>query len=107
ALQEAVRQANPVLLEPVMEVEVVVPEDFLGAVIGDLNSRRGQISGSAQRADAKIITAVVPLVEMFGYSTAIRSLTQGRAMYSMQFLRYEEIPSRIAEALINRMRGLS
>jgi elongation factor G len=106
ALQEAVRQAEPVLLEPVMEVEVVVPEEFVGAVIGDLNGRRGQISGSAQRADAKIVTAIVPLVEMFGYATAIRSLTQGRAMYSMQFLRYEEIPSRIAEALVNRMRGL-
>jgi elongation factor G len=74
-------------------------------VIGDLNGRRGQISGSAHRADAKIVTAVVPLVEMFGYATSIRSLTQGRAIYTMQFLRYEEIPSRIAEALINRMRG--
>jgi elongation factor G len=105
ALQDAVRQADPILLEPVMEVEVVVPEEFVGAVIGDLNGRRGQISGSAHRADAKIVTAVVPLVEMFGYATSIRSLTQGRAIYTMQFLRYEEIPSRIAEALINRMRG--
>ncbi|MBM3319843.1 MAG: elongation factor G [Candidatus Eisenbacteria bacterium] len=106
ALQDAVRQADPILLEPMMTVEVVVPEEFLGPVIGDLNGRRGQISGSAQRADAKIVTAIVPLVEMFGYATAIRSLTQGRALYTMQFLRYEEIPSRIAAALISRMRGL-
>jgi len=106
ALQEAARNAEPILLEPVMEVEVVVPEEYVGAVIGDLNGRRGQISGTTQRADAKVITSTVPLVEMFGYATAIRSLTQGRAMYTMQFLRYEEIPSRISEALISRMRGL-
>ncbi|MFH1279298.1 MAG: elongation factor G [Candidatus Eisenbacteria bacterium] len=106
ALQEAIRNAEPALLEPVMEVEVVVPEEYLGAVIGDLNGRRGQISGSVQRADAKVVTAVVPLVEMFGYSTSIRSLTQGRAIYTMQFLRYEDVPKRIAEAMINRMRGL-
>ncbi|MBN1827432.1 MAG: elongation factor G [Candidatus Eisenbacteria bacterium] len=105
ALHDAVRKADPVLLEPVMAVEIVVPEDYTGAVIGDLNGRRGQINGTDQRADAKVIDAHVPLVEMFGYATALRSLTQGRASHTMQFLRYEEVPSRIAEAMISRMRG--
>ena len=105
ALQEAVRNADPVLLEPVMEVEVVVPEEYLGAVISDLNGRRGQISGTTQRTDARVVSGLVPLVEMFGYATSIRSLTQGRAVHTMQFHRYDPIPSRVSEALINRMRG--
>ncbi len=105
AFHDATAKAHPVLLEPTMEVEVVVPEDFVGAVIGDLNGRRGQINGTEQRADAKVITAHVPLVEMFGYATAIRSLTQGRASHSMQFLKYEEVPKRIAEEMVARMRG--
>jgi len=105
ALREAVEKAEPVLLEPMMDVEVVVPDEYLGAVIGDLNGRRGQIGGTEQRADAKVVSAVVPLVEMFGYTTAIRSLTQGRASHTMQFLRYEAVPARITEAMIARMRG--
>ena len=105
AFAEASRQADPVLLEPIMEVEVVVPEDYVGVVIGDLNSRRGQIVGTGQRADAKVISARVPLVEMFGYATAIRSLTQGRASHTLQFHKYEKVPSRISDEMVARMRG--
>ncbi len=105
AFHEATGKADPVLLEPLMEVEVVVPEDYVGAVIGDLNGRRGQIVGTEQRADAKVVDAHVPLVEMFGYSTVIRSLTQGRASYTMQFLKYEDVPGRLAKEMIARMRG--
>lgn len=106
AMHDAVRKADPVLLEPLMEVEVVVPEEFVGNTIGDLNGRRGRICGTTQGVDAKVVDAYVPLVEMFGYATAIRSLTQGRASHTMQFLRYEEVPTRISEGMISRARGL-
>jgi elongation factor G len=105
AFKEAARRANPILLEPIMDVEVVTPADYMGDVIGDLSSRRGKIGGMLQRADAQVIAASVPLSEMFGYSTTLRSLTQGRAVYSMQFSRYEEVPKSKAEEIIAKVRG--
>ena len=99
ALKAAVQRAKPVLLEPVFAVEVVTPEEFMGDVIGDLNRRRGQINGMEQRGNAQVITAHVPLAEMFGYATDVRSNTQGRATYTMQFDRYDEVPPNIAEGL--------
>ena len=105
AVKEAARMANPVILEPVMEVEVVSPSDFLGDVIGDLSSRRGKIGGMTQRGDAQVVAADVPLAEMFGYSTQLRSMTQGRAVYSMQFDHYEEVPKSIAEEIITKKQG--
>jgi elongation factor G len=105
AFKEACRRAGPVLLEPVMDVEVVTPMDYMGDVIGDLSSRRGKIGGMTQRAGAQVIAASVPLSEMFGYSTQLRSLTQGRAVYSMQFSRYEEVPKSKAEEIISKIKG--
>jgi len=105
AFKEAVRRARPILLEPIMDVEVVTPPDYMGDVIGDLSSRRGKIGGMMQRGDAQVIGASVPLAEMFGYSTQLRSLTQGRAVYSMQFSRYEEVPKQKADEIISRGRG--
>jgi elongation factor G len=99
AVQEAARRARPVLLEPVMSVEVVTPEEFLGDVIGDLSRRRGKVQGQEQRGNALAVHAFVPLGEMFGYATDLRSSTQGRATYTMQFERYEEVPSNIAEQI--------
>jgi elongation factor G len=100
ALQEAVKRAKPVILEPIMRVEVVTPEDFMGDVLGDLNSKRGQIGQVESRGNAKVIPAEVPLGEMFGYATTLRSLTQGRASYTMEFLKYEIVPQNIANAII-------
>jgi elongation factor G len=105
AFKEAARRAGPVLLEPVMSVEVVTPSDYMGDVIGDLSSRRGKIQGMDQRGDAQVITAMVPLSEMFGYSTSLRSMSQGRAVYSMQFAHYEEVPKSKAEEIIAKVRG--
>ncbi len=99
ALQEAARKANPVLLEPIMAVEVITPEDFLGDVIGDLSRRRGKVQGQEQRGNALAVQAFVPLSEMFGYATDLRSSTQGRATYTMQFERYEEVPGNLAEEI--------
>ena len=105
AVKEAARLAHAVLLEPVMEVEVVTPSDFLGDVIGDLSSRRGKIGGMTQRGDAQVVAADVPLAEMFGYSTTLRSMTQGRAVYTMQFDHYEEVPKNIAEQIITKAKS--
>ncbi len=105
AVKEAARAAHPILLEPVMEVEVVSPSDFLGDVIGDLSSRRGKIGGMTQRGDAQVVAADVPLAEMFGYSTTLRSMTQGRAVYTMQFDHYEEVPKTVAEQIISKAKG--
>jgi elongation factor G len=99
ALQEAARRAKPVLLEPVMRVEVVTPEDFLGDVIGDLSRRRGKVEGQEPRGNALAVSALVPLGEMFGYATDLRSSTQGRATFTMQFERYEEVPASTAEQI--------
>jgi elongation factor G len=100
ALQEAAKKANPVLLEPIMKIEVVTPEQFMGEVIGDLNSKRGQIKEMRERPGVKVINALVPLAEMFGYATSLRSMTQGRASYTMEFSHYAEVPAQIAESII-------
>jgi elongation factor G len=105
AFKEAARRASPVLLEPVMSVEVVTPSDYMGDVIGDLSSRRGKIQGMDQRGEAQVINAMVPLSEMFGYSTNLRSMSQGRAVYSMQFAQYEEVPKSRAEEIVAKVRG--
>ena len=105
AFKEAARRASPVLLEPVMSVEVVVPEEFMGTIIGDLNSRRGRIEGIEHRAGSQVIKAMVPLSEMFGYATNMRSSTQGRATYSMHFARYEEVPRSEAEEIVAKTQG--
>ncbi|OFW44383.1 MAG: translation elongation factor G [Acidobacteria bacterium RIFCSPLOWO2_12_FULL_60_22] len=103
--KEAVRRADPVLMEPVMSVEVVVPEEYMGDVIGDLNARRGHIESIEARAGSQIIRAIVPLAEMFGYATEMRSRTQGRATYTMHFARYEETPAAISEEIIAKLQG--
>ena len=107
AFQEGAKKAGPVLLEPVMAVEVVTPEEYLGDVMGDLNSRRGKIEGMESRKDAQVVTARVPLSEMFGYATQVRSMTQGRALYTMQFSHYEPVPKSIAEQIVEKVRGKS
>ncbi|MFA5404701.1 MAG: elongation factor G [Ignavibacteria bacterium] len=105
AFKEAARKANPVLLEPIMDVEVVTPEEYMGDVMGDLSSRRGRIEGMSQRSDAQVIKALVPLSEMFGYATILRSMTQGRAIYTMQFAHYDETPKSIMEQIIEKVKG--
>ena len=101
AIKDGVRKAGPVLLEPVMDVEVVTPEEYMGDLIGDLSSRRGKVGGMTERAGARVIGASVPLGEMFGYSTTLRSLSQGRAVYTMQFAHYEEVPKTKAEEIMS------
>ncbi|MCA0376910.1 MAG: elongation factor G [Gemmatimonadetes bacterium] len=105
AFKEAARQASPCLLEPVMKVEVVSPEAYMGDVLGDLSSRRGKIGGMTQRGEAQVISATVPLAEMFGYSTRLRSMSQGRAVYSMEFSHYEEVPKSKAEEIISKAKA--
>jgi len=102
ALQDGVRKADPVILEPIMKVEVVTPEEYMGDVIGDLNSKRGRIEKMEDRSGAKVIDAFVPLAEMFGYTTTLRSTTQGRASNSMEFDHYEEVPRNVAEEIIGK-----
>ena len=105
AFKEAAARAQPIILEPMMNVEVVCPEAYMGDVIGDLSSRRGTIGGMTQRGDAQVVAADVPLAEMFGYSTTLRSMTQGRAVYTMQFDHYEEVPKAIAEQIISKAKS--
>ncbi len=105
AFKEGARKAKPVLLEPIMSVEVVTPEEYLGDVMGDLNSRRGKIEGFSARKDAQVIKATVPLSEMFGYATILRSMTQGRAIYTMQFSHYYEVPKSIADEIAEKSLG--
>lgn len=100
--KEGARRADPYILEPIMSVEVETPEEYMGAVMGDLNSRRGRIEGMSERSGAQVITAKVPLAEMFGYSTDLRSMTQGRASYTMEFSHYEEVPRNVAEEIIEK-----
>ena len=107
ALKEAARRAKPVLLEPLMRVEVVVPEEFMGVVTGDLHSRRGRVESTETRLSSAIIQCKVPLSEMFGYSTGLRSMTQGRATYTMHFSHYEEAPKTVSEEVISKIRGKS
>jgi elongation factor G len=105
AIKEAARKAKAVLLEPIMAVEVVVPEEYMGDVIGDLNSRRGRIEGMELRGTTQIIKSMVPLSEMFGYATELRSRTQGRGSFTMHFGKYEEVPSSVSEEIVNRIQG--
>ncbi len=105
AFKEAAKRAKPVLLEPIMNVEVVCPADYMGDILGDLSSRRGKIGGMTQRGEAQVIGASVPLAEMFGYSTTLRSASQGRAVYSMEFSHYEEVPKSKAEEIINKVKA--
>ena len=99
AFREAIQKAGPKLLEPIMKVEVVTPEDYVGDVIGDLNSRRGQIQGTENRGIVTAVNAMVPLANMFGYVNTLRSMSQGRAQYSMQFDHYEQVPNQVAEEI--------
>src|SRR5579863_3726075 len=103
--KEACRRAHPVLLEPIMAVEVVTPEDFMGDVIGNLSARRGKVEGMEQRGNSQVVRAQVPLAEMFGYATDLRSRTQGRATYSMQFNSYQEVPESVSKEIVARVRG--
>jgi elongation factor G len=105
AFRSGAQKATPVLLEPYMKVEVIVPEDYMGDVIGDLNSRRGRIEGMEPRNGAQVIDAFVPLSEMFGYSTDLRSKTQGRGNYSMEISHYDEVPKNISEAITAKNKG--
>jgi elongation factor G len=105
AIKHAAAKAKPILLEPIMSVEVVVPEEYMGDVIGDLNSRRGKIEGLDLRGTSQIIKSMVPLSEMFGYATELRSRTQGRGSFTMHFGRYEEVPASISEGIVSRVQG--
>ena len=105
ALREGARRAGPTLLEPMMQIEVVTPEDYMGDVISDLTARRGKIERMDQRGPNQAIRAQVPLAEMFGYATDLRSRTQGRATYTMQFHSYQEVPANIAKEIVARVRG--
>jgi elongation factor G len=105
AVKEAAKRAQPVLLEPIMKVEVVCPESYMGDILGDLSSRRGKIGGMTQRGEAQVIAATVPLAEMFGYSTKLRSMSQGRAVYSMEFAHYDEVPKSKAEEIVNKVKA--
>ena len=103
--KKAAEMAKPVLLEPIMAVEVVTPDEYMGDVMGDLSSRRGRIEGMEARGNTQVVRAQVPLSEMFGYSTDLRSRTQGRATYTMQFHSYQEVPGAIATEIVKRVRG--
>ncbi|HEX4683753.1 MAG TPA: elongation factor G, partial [Gemmatimonadaceae bacterium] len=105
AFKEAAKRAHPVILEPMMNVEVVTPDAFMGDVLGDLSARRGKIGGMTQRGEAQVIAATVPLAEMFGYSTKLRSMSQGRAVYSMEFAHYEEVPKSKAEEIVAKVKA--
>jgi elongation factor G len=105
ALKAGALKADPALLEPIMKVEVVTPEDYMGDIIGDLNRRRGIVLGMDDSVSGKVIDAEVPLAEMFGYSTDLRSASQGRATYTMEFTKYQEVPNNVADGIINRGRG--
>ncbi len=104
AVKEAIQKAEPVILEPIMKVQVIIPQEYLGEVIGDLNARRGKIEGMETRGAAQVVTALVPLKELFGYATTLRSLTQGRGSYTMQFSHYEEVPSFVKEEIMEKSR---
>jgi elongation factor G len=106
-LQDAVKKATPIILEPVMKVEVITPESNMGDVIGDLNSKRAQINEMTDRLHLKVINAFVPLSEMFGYATTLRSMTQGQASYTMEFDHYSEVPRNIAEKIIESRAGIN
>jgi elongation factor G len=105
AIQEACRKAKPVLMEPIMKVEVIVPEEYLGDVMGDINSRRGNVQGMDQRNEAQVINSHVPLSKMFGYVTDLRSLTQGRAVFHMEFVEFKQVPASVETEIIEKVHG--
>jgi elongation factor G len=105
ALKKAAKLASPVLLEPIMAVEVVMPDEYMGDVIGDLSARRGKVEGMEQRGTSQVVRAQVPLAEMFGYATDLRSRTQGRATYTMQFHSYQEVPESVSKEIVARVTG--
>ena len=105
AFRIACKKASPVLLEPIMKVEINTPDEYMGDILGQVNSKRGRIEEMGQRGQAKIITAYIPLSEMFGYSTDLRSATQGRATYSMEFKKYAEAPNNVAEKIMENRKG--
>jgi elongation factor G len=105
AFREAARKAGPVLLEPLMRLEIVAPDEYLGDVVGDINARRGKIEGMEMRSGSRVITIHVPLAEMFGYATALRTLTQGRGIFSMEFARYERTPQGVQDEIVARVEG--
>ena len=105
ALHNGAKKADPAIMEPIFSIEIVVPEEYLGDVIGDLNSRRGRISGILPRKDAQVISGTVPLSEMFGYATDLRSITQGRAIYTMQFSHYDRVSASVSEDIIANASG--
>ena len=106
ALKEGLKRAVPFLMEPIMDLEVVLPEQYLGDVVGDLSSHRADIQGITIRSDAQVVSAVVPLAETFGYATRLRSLTQGRAIFTMQFSSFREVPRQIKEEVVAKVQGL-
>ena len=105
AIQEACKKAKPKLMEPIMRVEVIVPDEYLGDVMGDLNSRRGKIDGMEQRKEAQVVNAYVPLSSMFGYVTDLRSLTQGRAVFHMDFAKYQQVPASVESEILEKVHG--
>ncbi len=105
AFREAARKAGPVLLEPVMKLEVICPDDYLGDVAGDINSRRGKVEAMEMRSGSRVIRIHVPLAEMFGYATVLRTLTQGRGVFSMEFSRYEKTPAQVQSEIVARIEG--
>jgi len=104
ALRDAIKKAQPVLLEPVMKVQIITPKDYLGGVIGDMSARRGKIEGIESKGELQIINAQAPLASLFGYATALRSVTQGRATYTMQFSHYEEVPENMMKEIIDKLK---
>jgi elongation factor G len=102
AFQDGVRKAQPVILEPIMKVEITTPEDFMGDVIGDINAKRGRVENMEDRSGVKVIQSFIPLSEMFGYATSLRSMTQGRASYAMEFDHYADVPHNVAEELMGK-----
>ena len=106
AVQAAMKRGKPVILEPIMKIEAATPDQFFGDVLGDISSRRGQIMDVGQRGHLRVIVAHIPLAQTFGYATALRSLTQGRASYTMEFDHYEEVPVSLAEQIMGRVRGV-
>jgi elongation factor G len=105
AFKQGAAKAGPAILEPIMKVEITVPEEYMGDIMGDVNSRRGRVEGMDARANARVIRGYVPLAEMFGYSTSLRSRTQGRGTFSMEFHSYEEVPKSIAQEIIAKNKG--
>ena len=105
AFREGIQKAGPTLLEPIMKVEVVTPEDYMGDIIGDINSRRGQVNDMDQRGNARVISAMVPLSTMFGYVNELRSMSQGRAQYTMHFDHYAQVPNQVSQEIRERLAG--